>query len=188
MRPHQSPDLYSCFRWFWYRLINGLGLDWVKSVIQGRFWLGFIKGCRKTKKFPSTAGQPPLILGFYIFLEMAAATTAAAAEEATIVLNEGLKRFETEDKEAFLEYELRNRGKVKVLDILHTYVPSSKRGRGLAHHLCISAFNHAKAHSLLIIPSCTYVSVCSPHPFSLYSLSFGFLSFIRLMNFDSNAS
>ncbi|XXG65402.1 hypothetical protein AAC387_Pa05g3113 [Persea americana] len=88
----------------------------------------------------------------------AAATTAAAAEEATIVLNEGLKRFETEDKEAFLEYELRNRGKVKVLDIIHTYVPSSKRGRGLAHHLCISAFNHAKAHSLLIIPSCTYVS------------------------------
>lgn len=126
-----------------------------------------------TVGFPSLKQSPPFkhtpeapiphLLGLSLCFsskEMA----AAAAEELKIVWNEGSKRFETEDKEAFLEYQLRNRKEGKVMDILHTYVPSSKRGRGLAHHLCISAFNHAKAHSLSIIPSCSYVSVCAPRP------------------------
>ncbi|EEF48333.1 acetyltransferase At1g77540 [Ricinus communis] len=84
------------------------------------------------------------------------ATPAAAAEAPKIVWKQNNSRFETEDKEAYLEYVLRNDG--KVMDILHTYVPRSKRGLGLASHLCVAAFNHAKSHSMSVIPSCSYVS------------------------------
>lgn len=77
-----------------------------------------------------------------------------------IVWNSRQNKFETEDKEAYLVYELRNGG--KVIDILHTFVPPSKRGLGLASHLCVSAFDHAQSHSLSVIPSCSYVSVSPP--------------------------
>lgn len=73
---------------------------------------------------------------------------------ARIVWNPSCKRFQTEDKEAFLEYELRG----EVMDITHTYVPPSKRGLGLAAQLCSAAFQHAQQHSLSVIPSCSYVS------------------------------
>nr|ABK21015.1 unknown [Picea sitchensis]ABK25745.1 unknown [Picea sitchensis] len=84
-------------------------------------------------------------------------TTRRMGEEqgrAMIVWNPGCKRFETEDKEAFLEYELRG----EVMDITHTYVPPSKRGMNLAAQLCSAAFQHAQQHSLSVIPSCSYVS------------------------------
>ncbi|MCL7039248.1 hypothetical protein MKW94_019506 [Papaver nudicaule] len=81
---------------------------------------------------------------------------AAASEAPKIVLNEKEQKFETEDKKAYLEYELRNGG--KVMDIVHTFVPSSKRGQGLASILCVSALNHAQNHSLSVIPTCSYVS------------------------------
>ncbi|KAL9862485.1 Acetyltransferase [Arabidopsis thaliana] len=88
-----------------------------------------------------------------------AATTEAkmATEPPKIVWNEGKRRFETEDHEAFIEYKMRNNG--KVMDLVHTYVPSFKRGLGLASHLCVAAFEHASSHSISIIPSCSYVSV-----------------------------
>ncbi|XP_004502494.1 acetyltransferase At1g77540 [Cicer arietinum] len=73
-----------------------------------------------------------------------------------IVWNEGGKRFETDDKKAYLEYVLRNNG--KVMDLVHTFVPPSKRGLGLASHLTLAAFNHASSHSLSIIPTCSYIS------------------------------
>ncbi|KAG5591856.1 hypothetical protein H5410_042370 [Solanum commersonii] len=79
-----------------------------------------------------------------------------ASEAPKIVWSERVGRFETEDKEAYLEYELRDGG--RVMDILHTYVPRTKRGLGLASHLCIAAFSHAQSHSLSVIPSCSYVS------------------------------
>ncbi|XP_050237624.1 acetyltransferase At1g77540-like [Mercurialis annua] len=84
------------------------------------------------------------------------AQPSAAAEPPKIVWNESGKRFETEDKEAYLEYVARNDG--KVMDIIHTYVPRSKRGLGLAFHLCVAAFNHANSHSISVIPTCSYVS------------------------------
>ncbi|KAJ4966275.1 hypothetical protein NE237_018124 [Protea cynaroides] len=74
-----------------------------------------------------------------------------------VLWNEGQRRFETEDKEAYLQYELRSGG--KVMDIRHTFVPSSKRGQSLASRLCVAALNHAKAHSMSVIPTCSYVSV-----------------------------
>ncbi|XP_057446285.1 acetyltransferase At1g77540 [Lotus japonicus] len=73
-----------------------------------------------------------------------------------IVWNEQQKRFETEDKEAYLEYVLRENG--KVMDLIHTFVPSSKRGQGMASHLSVAAFRHAASHSLSIIPTCSYIS------------------------------
>jgi predicted GNAT family acetyltransferase len=74
-----------------------------------------------------------------------------------IVWNEGAKRFETDDKKAYLEYVLRDNG--KVMDLVHTFVPPSKRGLGLASHLTLAAFNHASSHSLSVIPTCSYISV-----------------------------
>ena len=76
-----------------------------------------------------------------------------------IVWNEAQQRFETQDKEAFVEYALKEKGKVMVMDLIHTFVPPSKRGLGLASHLCVAAFQHAQSHSLSIIPTCSYVSV-----------------------------
>ncbi|MBA0642817.1 hypothetical protein Goklo_027158 [Gossypium klotzschianum] len=88
----------------------------------------------------------------------ASSATGASPEAPKIVWNETQRRFETEDKKAYIEYVLRYDG--KVMDIIHTFVPSSKRGMGLASHLCVAAFHHANSHSLSIIPSCSYVSGC----------------------------
>ncbi|KAA8538454.1 hypothetical protein F0562_028000 [Nyssa sinensis] len=87
---------------------------------------------------------------------MAANARGEGPEVPKIVWNESQKRFETEDKKAYLQYELRDGG--KVMDIVHTFVPTSKRGLGLASHLCVSAFTHAKSHSMSVIPTCSYVS------------------------------
>ncbi|XP_010539646.1 PREDICTED: acetyltransferase At1g77540 [Tarenaya hassleriana] len=71
-----------------------------------------------------------------------------------IVWNENRRRFETEDEEAYIEYVVRG----KVMDLIHTFVPSSKRGLGLASLLCVAAFEHASSHAFTIVPSCSYVS------------------------------
>ncbi|KAH9603343.1 hypothetical protein KSS87_004776 [Heliosperma pusillum] len=75
-----------------------------------------------------------------------------------IVWNENQKRFETEDKKAYLECIFKVEGSYHVMDLIHTYVPPSKRGLGLASLLCVAAFNHARTHLLLVSPSCSYVS------------------------------
>ncbi|KAJ7965555.1 Acetyltransferase [Quillaja saponaria] len=79
-----------------------------------------------------------------------------ASEAPKIVWNETQHRFETEDELAYIQYVLRGNG--KVMDLVHTFVPSSKRGLGLASLLCVAAFDHAKSRSLSIIPTCSYVS------------------------------
>lgn len=83
--------------------------------------------------------------------------TRPAMEKPKIVWNEGRHRFETEDHEAFIEYKMKNDG--KVMDLVRTFVPPSKAGLGLASHLCVAAFEHASEHSFSIIPTCSYVSV-----------------------------
>lgn len=85
------------------------------------------------------------------------AKMTTAAEPPKIIWNQGKRRFETEDHEAFIEYKMRNNG--KVMDLIHTYVPSTKRGLGLASHLCVAAFEHASSNSISVIPTCSYVSV-----------------------------
>ncbi|KAF3447623.1 hypothetical protein FNV43_RR12810 [Rhamnella rubrinervis] len=86
---------------------------------------------------------------------MAATSLGVAKEVPKIVWNEAQHKFETEDKKAYVQYVLRNNG--KAMDLVHTYVPSSMRGLGMASHLCVAAFNHAKSHSLSIIPTCSYL-------------------------------
>lgn len=98
--------------------------------------------------------------------------TKPEKEGPEIVWNESGRRFETEDKEAYIQYVLREDG--KVMDLVHTYVPSSKRGLGMASHLCVAAFNHAKSHSISVIPTCSYVSVSN----------FLSISFLGLLDFD----
>ncbi|XP_073315325.1 acetyltransferase At1g77540 [Primulina huaijiensis] len=79
--------------------------------------------------------------------------------ENSIVWNEKERKFETRDREAYIQYDLRGGGGGgKVMDLVHTYVPPSKRGLGLAAHLCVAAFSHAEAQSLSVIPTCSYVS------------------------------
>lgn len=81
----------------------------------------------------------------------------ATENKPKIVWNEGRHRFETEDHEAFIEYTMKNNG--TVMDLVRTYVPSSKGGLGLASHLCVAAFEHASSRSFSIVPTCSYVSV-----------------------------
>ncbi|KAJ1696327.1 hypothetical protein LUZ63_004839 [Rhynchospora breviuscula] len=73
--------------------------------------------------------------------------------------NEETERFETEDKEAYLQYHLLQIADAKTaMDTVHTFVPRSKRGMGLAAKLCDAAFHHARSHDLAVIPTCSYIS------------------------------
>ncbi|KAL6885889.1 hypothetical protein ACP4OV_010150 [Aristida adscensionis] len=80
---------------------------------------------------------------------------AGEREAESIVWREAARRFETPDGEAFLEYHLPSPA---VMDVVHTYVPRSKRGRGLAARLCDAAFAHARDHRMRVVPTCSYVS------------------------------
>lgn len=62
---------------------------------------------------------------------------------------------------AVLQYEIVDCQSVpsrSVLDLQHTYVPQSLRGRGIAQHLCIAGFEYAKQQGYLVKPTCSYVS------------------------------
>ncbi|KAH7671180.1 Acyl-CoA N-acyltransferase protein [Dioscorea alata] len=90
------------------------------------------------------------------------ANAGEGAPSPAIVWNEKEERFETEDKQAFLQYHLRevsmDNSTKTVMDMVHTFVPRSKRGMGLAAILCSAAFDHAKRHSMVVIPTCSYIS------------------------------
>lgn len=90
------------------------------------------------------------------------------AAEDSIVWREEARRFETPDGRAFLQYRLVALPRASsggatpasaAMDMVHTYVPGSKRGRGLASRLCDAAFAHARRHGLRVIPTCSYISV-----------------------------
>ncbi|CAO2035051.1 unnamed protein product [Urochloa humidicola] len=49
-------------------------------------------------------------------------------------------------------------GSPAVMDMVHTYVPRSKRGQGLAARLCDAAFAHARSHGMRVVPTCSYIS------------------------------
>ena len=59
---------------------------------------------------------------------------------------------------AHIDYVLSERGGIKCMDLVHTFVPPSGRGLGLAGKLCDAAFEYATANSYRVIPSCTYIS------------------------------
>ncbi|KAJ1271034.1 hypothetical protein BS78_06G097900, partial [Paspalum vaginatum] len=80
---------------------------------------------------------------------------AAPPETDGIVWREVKGRFETPDGEAFLQYHLISG---RVMDMVHTYVPRSKRGQGLAALLCDAAFAHARSRGMRVVPTCSYIS------------------------------
>ena len=78
------------------------------------------------------------------------------AEDIAVEHDPALSRFvaRLEGQEAVLKYRLQG----PVMDVYHTYVPPVFRGRSIAERLCRTAFEHAKAHGLTVIPSCPYVA------------------------------
>lgn len=82
---------------------------------------------------------------------------ASSAPATKILWKEKDGRFQTEDGKAYVQYVVREGG--RAMDIVHTFVPSTKRGLGIASLLCTSAFTHARTHSMAVIPTCSYVSV-----------------------------
>ena len=97
---------------------------------------------------------------------------APPPETEGIVWREDAWRFETPDGEAFLQYRLLPGGDgggappphpaAAVMDMVHTYVPRSKRGQGLAARLCDAAFAHARGRGMRVVPTCSYISVRDP--------------------------
>ncbi|KAM3386992.1 hypothetical protein ACQJBY_010098 [Aegilops geniculata] len=89
------------------------------------------------------------------------------AAEDSVVWREEAGKFETPDGEAFLQYRLVVQPRASsggggaspaAMDMVHTYVPGSKRGQGLAARLCDAAFAHARRHGMRVIPTCSYIS------------------------------
>ena len=78
------------------------------------------------------------------------------SEEAVVLHDQAGRRFcvKLQGYEACLMYRLAD----KQIDLYHTYVPEIFRGRGIAEKLCKAAFEYAKANTLTVIPSCSYVS------------------------------
>lgn len=78
------------------------------------------------------------------------------SRELEIVHDEAARRFcvALQGYEACLMYRLSG----EELDLYHTYVPEVFRGKGIAEQLCKAAFEYAKAKSLTVIPSCSYIS------------------------------
>jgi len=97
---------------------------------------------------------------------------APPPETEGIVWREDAGRFETPDGEAFLQYHLLPGGDgggappphpaAAVMDMVHTYVPRSKRGQGLAARFCDAAFAHARARGMRVLPTCSYITVRDP--------------------------
>lgn len=56
------------------------------------------------------------------------------------------------------EYYIQYNKQKNVLDCVHTFVPPSGRGQGLAGKLVICAFEYCINHNYKLKPSCTYIS------------------------------
>jgi len=71
--------------------------------------------------------------------------------------NENRSRFEMifdDGGSAFLSYRRTN----DVLDLMHTEVPRSFEGRGVAGALARTALDYARDHQLAVIPTCGFVA------------------------------
>jgi hypothetical protein len=45
----------------------------------------------------------------------------------------------------------------KLIDLRHTYVPASARGKGVGETLAEAAFAYAREHGYRVVPSCPFV-------------------------------
>ena len=57
--------------------------------------------------------------------------------------------------EAFLEFIMDGD---TIMDMIHTFVAPSGRGKGLAGILCSAAFSHCVTEGLKVRPSCSYIA------------------------------
>ena len=88
-----------------------------------------------------------------------------------ILHNKSLCKFATLDYGAYLEYRLTipdvGTGK-EVMVMLHTFVPPTKRGSGVAGTLCNAAFKYAEDRGLHGVPQCSYIPVSGSQPIPSY--------------------
>lgn len=64
--------------------------------------------------------------------------------------------------DGFLAYETRGDG---TLDLQHTVVPESERGRGVGEALVQAAFDHARREGRRVVPTCPFVAAwLEEHP------------------------
>jgi predicted GNAT family acetyltransferase len=66
-------------------------------------------------------------------------------------------RFTTEAA-GTIAYITYREGPGQVLDLNHTFVPPSARGRGIASQLTAHALEYARAGAYKVVPSCPYVA------------------------------
>jgi predicted GNAT family acetyltransferase len=66
--------------------------------------------------------------------------------------------------DCFLEFAMDENS--KIMDMYHTFVHESGRGKGLAEKITLVAFKHCKQQNLQVKPSCSYISsrFLSKHP------------------------
>ena len=86
-----------------------------------------------------------------------------AIENVVVENNEAAKRFEArvDGKVAFIQYRYE---KDRIV-MIHTEVPDSLGGRGLAGKLAHAALEYARAEGLKVVPLCPYVaSYIRKHP------------------------
>jgi len=74
----------------------------------------------------------------------------------TVQHNTQAQRFEATVSEQLCVCDYRMQGE-RTMALTHTEVPRALEGRGIASALVRAAFDHAKAHGLMILPLCSYV-------------------------------
>lgn len=77
-------------------------------------------------------------------------------EKYTIINNEERRRFEIplEGEFARLEYKVKGRE----MSLLHTFVPDSQRGKGIADHLAKFALEYLRANKMTALVHCPFVT------------------------------
>src|SRR5690242_15108239 len=77
------------------------------------------------------------------------------ADSSIVHNNEAAARFETQvdGHTAFLTYKQRGNS----IALLHTEVPPELEGRGVGSSLARAALDHAREHSLKVLPYCPFV-------------------------------
>jgi predicted GNAT family acetyltransferase len=82
--------------------------------------------------------------------------TSSTPEDIVIIHNEPERRFETrvEGQLAVCEYQLHG----DRMELHHTFVPPSLRGRGVAQKLVEVALRTALADGRRVVPTCSYVA------------------------------
>jgi predicted GNAT family acetyltransferase len=77
------------------------------------------------------------------------------SQSLSIEQNEPAQRFECYVDGLLCSADYRRSGDVMVIH--HTGVPRALEGRGIASKLVRSAFDHARANQLRVVPQCSYV-------------------------------